>query len=180
MNGLVGAWEAVTTVLGRTGTWLALLPLRLILAWEFWEAGVEKLGGENWFDSVRGDFPLPFNVIPADTSWFLATWTELLGGLGLALGLFTRFWSAGLIILSIVAIAGVHWPAEWNSLAELWQGYSVSDRGFGNYKLPLLFIVMLLPLVFFGAGKASLDHVLLRWLAVRKPLATAGEAAGST
>ena len=176
MNRLRALWEAVTAALAGAGQWLSLLPLRLILAWEFWEAGVEKLAGENWFDSVRADFPFPFNVISADTSWFLATWTELLGGLGLALGLFTRFWSAGLIVLSIVAIAGVHWPAEWNSLVELWQGYSVSDRGFGNYKLPLLFIVMLLPLVFFGAGKASLDYVLLRWLSLRKPSLAAGEA----
>jgi putative oxidoreductase len=101
-------------------------------------------------------------MVPVDVSWFLATWTELLGGIGLALGLFTRFWSAGLIILSIVAIAGVHWPTDWNSFSELWQGYAVSDRGFGNYKLPLLFIVMLVPLALFGAGKASLDHVLGR------------------
>jgi putative oxidoreductase len=179
MNGIHARWEAATAALVRAGEWLALLPLRLILAWEFGEAGVEKLGGENWFDSVRGDFPFPFNVIPADTSWLLATWTEVLGGLGLALGLFTRFWSAGLIVLSIVAIAGVHWPADWNSLAELWQGYSVSDRGFGNYKLPLLFIVMLLPLVFFGAGKASLDHALLRWLSVRKTSLTVNEAVRS-
>jgi putative oxidoreductase len=166
----VGAiWERVTSILTQTGEWIGLLPLRLLLAWEYWEAGVMKLNGQNWFDSVRADFPFPFDMVPVDVSWFLATWTELLGGIGLALGLFTRFWSAGLIILSIVAIAGVHWPADWNSFSELWQGYAVSDRGFGNYKLPLLFIVMLLPLVFFGAGKASLDHALARCILRREP-----------
>ena len=30
--------------------------------------------------------------------------------------------------------------------------------GFGNYKLPVIFIVMLLPLLFGGAGKWSLDY----------------------
>ena len=80
-------------------------------------------------------------------------------------GLFTRFWAAGLIILSIVAIAGVHWPDDWNTLSELWKGYAISNRGFGNYKLPLIFIVMLLPLLFLGPGKASLDFLLSRSLA---------------
>ena len=163
MNGVRRMWERATEALADTGEWLGFLPLRLILAWEFWEAGFMKIGGENWFASVHSDFLFPFNIVPVDVSWFLATWTELLGGICLALGLFTRFWSAGLIILSLVAIAGVHWPAEWNGLGELWQGYSISDRGFGNYKLPLLFIVMLLPLVFFGGGKASLDYLLVRW-----------------
>jgi putative oxidoreductase len=164
MQSLNAAWARATSALARTGEWIGLLPLRLLLAWEFWEAGIIKLQGENWFGSVHANFPFPFNLVPIEVSWPLATWTELLGGLGLALGLFTRFWAAGLTVLSIVAIAGVHWPAEWNSFSELWQGYAVSDRGFGNYKLPLLFIVMLLPLFFFGAGKSSLDHIVVRIL----------------
>ena len=164
MNRVTAMWRRTTAALAQIGEWVGLLPLRLLLAWEFGEAGVMKLGGENWFGSVRDDFPFPFNVVPVDISWLLATWTELLGGIGLALGLFTRFWSAGLILLSVVAIAGVHWPAEWNSLSELWQGYAISDRGFGNYKLPLLFIVMLIPLLLLGAGRLSVDHALSRSL----------------
>lgn len=168
MDSLNEMYASLAAALARAGRWIGLLPLRLILAWEFWEAGAMKLGGDNWFGSVRGDFPFPFNVVPAETSWFLATWTELLGGIGLALGLFTRFWAAGLMILTVVAIGGVHWPAEWSSLAELWQGYAITDRGFGNYKLPLLFIVMLWPLLFFGAGRASFDYALSRF-ASRRP-----------
>ena len=34
-------------------------------------------------------------------------------------------------------------------------------KGLGNYKLPLLFVLMLLPLVFHGGGRLSLDRVLL-------------------
>lgn len=168
MNKIIALWQRTTSALVSAGQWIGLLPLRLLLAWEFWEAGAMKIGGENWFGSVREDFPFPFNVLPLDLSWFLATWTELLGGIGLALGLFTRFWSAGLLILSIVAIFGVHWPAEWNSLSELWQGYSISDNGFGNYKLPLLFVAMLIPLLLFGPGRTSVDH-LLTGLARRRP-----------
>jgi len=142
------------------GAWLALLPIRLLMAWEFGRAGLMKLNGTNWFANVQDNFPFPFNVVPVEISWFLATWAEILGAIGLLLGLFTRFWAFSLIVLSIVAIAGVHWPDQWSSLAELWKGYSISDKGFGNYRIPLLFIAMLFPLMFAGAGKLSLDHVL--------------------
>jgi putative oxidoreductase len=48
--------------------------------------------------------------------------------------------------------------------SDLLKGYSISDKGHGNFKLPLLFVVMLLPLIFNGAGKFSLDHLLAQWL----------------
>ncbi len=134
--------------------------MRAIVGWEFFEAGLAKYHGENWFDSIRDGFPFPFSVVPVEVSWFLATWTELLGGVALWLGFMTRFWSAGLAILTVVAIAAVHWPAEWHSLAELLRGYAITDRGHGNFKLPLILLVMLLPLLFSGAGKASVDHLI--------------------
>ena len=56
----------------------------------------------------------------------------------------------------------MHWPDEWSSLAELWKGYAITDKGFGNYRVPLLFLAMLLPLLFIGGGKLSLDNVLAR------------------
>jgi putative oxidoreductase len=147
-------------VLDRIGSWLPPLALRAIVGWEFLEAGLAKLRGENWFDSVQAQFPFPFNVVPVEVSWFMATWSEVIGGIAIWLGIATRFWSASLVVLTIVAIAGVHWPSEWNSLAELFRGYAISDKGFGNYKLPLILLVMLLPLLFSGAGKASIDHLV--------------------
>lgn len=164
MHGLLDMKDRMVSILDPTGDWLALLPIRLLLAYEYGRAGLSKLNGSNWFANVQDNFPLPFNIVPVEISWFLATWTELLAAVGLALGLFTRFWAFSLIILTIVAVAGVHWPAEWNSLAELWKGYTVTDKGFGNYRIPLLFMVMLLPLLFHGAGKLSLDHLLARKL----------------
>ncbi len=162
MQTIIDLKNRVVDVLDPVGDWVALLPIRLLMAYEYGRAGLMKFNGNNWFANVQDNFPFPFNVVPVEISWFMATWAEILGGLCLLLGLFTRFWAFSLIILTIVAIAGVHWPDEWNSLAELWKGYTVSDKGFGNYRIPLLFLAMLVPLVFTGAGRLSLDHVLDR------------------
>lgn len=162
MSAVIDLINRIVDKLDAGSGWLALLPVRLLMAYEFGRAGMMKLNGTNWFANVQDNFPFPFNVIPVEISWFLATWAEILGGVGLLLGLFTRFWAFSLIILSIVAIAGVHWPDQWSSLAELWKGYSISDKGFGNYRVPLLFIAMLFPLLFAGGGKLSLDHVLFK------------------
>ena len=155
-------WKRVVNVLDPAGDWLALLPIRLLLAYEFGKAGFMKYGANNWFGNVKDNFPFPFNVVPVEISWFLATWAEILGAFGLALGLFTRFWAFSLVILTIVAIGGVHWPDDYSSLGELWKGYAVTDKGFGNFRIPLLFLAMLIPLVFKGAGKLSIDHALAK------------------
>jgi len=160
MSALINLRNRITDILDPASAWLALLPIRLLMAWEFGRAGMMKLNGQNWFANVQDNFPFPFNVIPVEISWFLATWTEILGAACLLAGLFTRFWAFSLIVLTIVAILGVHWPSEWNSLAELWKGYAITDKGFGNYRVPLLFIAMLFPLMFAGAGTLSLDHIL--------------------
>ena len=160
MSALMKLRQSVTDILDPAGDWVALLPIRLLLAWEYGRAGLMKYNGSNWFANIQDNFPFPFNIVPVEISWFLATWFEILGAIGLVLGLFTRFWAGSLIVLTIVAIAGVHWPEQWNSLAELWRGYTVTDKGFGNFRIPLLFIAMLVPVMFLGAGKFSIDHIL--------------------
>lgn len=150
--------------LDRIGSWLPQLALRAITGWEFFESGLEKLHGQNWFADIADKFPFPFGLLPVEASWFIATWAELIGGICLWIGLATRYWALVLLVLSYVAIASVHWPAEWSSFAELWKGYAITDRGYGNFKLPLLLIVMLLPLLFTGAGRLSLDHLIRRRL----------------
>lgn len=156
-----GHWRALTSRLEGLQAWVAPLGLRLIMAWEFGEAGFEKLRGENWFDGIQSQFPFPFSHVPADLSWSLATWAEIVGAFAIALGLFTRFFAFSLLVLTFVATAAVHWPESWSSLSQLWQGYQIRNvEGAGNFKLPLLFALMLLPLVLGGAGKLSLDHLL--------------------
>ena len=164
MDRVKAAWKSIVDVLDPAGDWVALLPIRLLMAYEFFKAGLMKFNGSNWFGNVQENFPFPFNVVPVEISWFLATWFEILGAIGLAIGLFTRFWAFSLVILTIVAVSGVHWPDQWSSFAELWMGYTVTDKGFGNFRIPLLFLVMLLPLIFKGPGKLSVDHLLVRRL----------------
>ena len=147
MNAATRFTRRIVAGLDEAGAWIGLLGIRLLLAWEFGVAGLEKLRGENWFGEIQGDFPFPFSVVPVDVSWFLATWTELLGAAALVLGLGTRFWAIGLLVLDVVAWASVHAGS----------GYNVCDNG---WKLPLIYLVMLVPLVLSGPGKASLDHWL--------------------
>lgn len=133
----------------------APLLLRLLIAYEFLEAGLEKVSGENWFADLV--FPFPFNLLSPDVSWELSMGLEIIAPIALILGFATRFFSFALIILTIVAIAAVHWPAEWHTLAQLWQGYTITDQGYGNYKLPLMYLFMLTSLLFSGSGRLSLD-----------------------
>ena len=154
----------VIDILNPMSDYLALLPIRLLMAYEFWTAGMTKFNGTNWFERFQDNFIFPFNYVPVEISWFMATWAELIGALCLFFGLFTRFWALSLVIVSIVAISGVHWPDDWSSLSELWKGYAITDKGFGNYRVPLLFIAMLFPLIFSGAGKISLDNILAKKL----------------
>jgi len=162
MQMLVKLKNQIVGVLDPAGDWVALLPIRLLIGYEFTKAGLSKYNGNNWFANYQDNFLFPFNVIPVEVSWFMATWAEIFGGLAIVIGLFTRFWAFSLIVVSIVAISGVHWPDDWNSLAELWKGYAIKNKGFGNYRVPLLFIAMLFPLVFMGAGKLSIDSILAK------------------
>lgn len=158
-------YQAITQVLNSIGTWLPQVILRLFIAWEFYEAGYEKLHGANWFSDVA--FPFPFNLLPPDVTWGMATFFEITGAIAIAIGLGTRFFAASLFILTLVAIAAVHWPSEWQSLGELLMGYRFTDMsgdGYGNYKLPLIYLIAITPLIFSGAGKLSLDYLIKRRL----------------
>lgn len=146
---IAALWHRITARLEIVGAWLAPFGLRAFLAWEFWESGLEKYHGENWFAEIQDRFIFPFNLLPVDFSWWLSTWVELLGAWMLLLGLATRIVSTKLVVLTIVAWAAVH----------AGNGYNVCDNG---YKLPLVYLLMFAPLVFMGPGKLSLDYLIKR------------------
>ncbi|EQA07045.1 TQO small subunit DoxD family protein [Glaesserella parasuis H465] len=72
---------------------------------------------------------------------------ELLFPLLLVVGLFTRFSALGLSVLTIVAWYAVHSG----------MGYNVCQNG---YKMALVYLVILAPLMFQGAGMVSVDFWL--------------------
>ncbi len=145
------------------GQYIPLLLVRCLLAWEYWEAGLQKFSGENWFQHIQDNFPFPFNIIDTQISWFMATWFELLGGLALLVGLGVRYVSMSLLVLTVVATLAVHIPPEgWSSFSNMLAGYAITDKGFGNYKLPLLYTILFMPLLFLGPGKISLDHLIYK------------------
>lgn len=151
-------FKSLIAGLDAASLWLSPLALRLILAKEFWDAGIAKLNGANWFIDIQAQFPFPFNLLPPAFSWHLATGFEIVGPLALALGLGTRFFAFSLAVLTLVAIAAVH----------AGHGYTISE---GGWKLPLIYLAMLLPLILSGPGKLSLDHVLRqRFLQIERRL----------
>jgi putative oxidoreductase len=162
MSRILAIKKSVIRKLDGAAPWLGLLAVRVLMGWEYLEAGLEKLHGQNWFADIQSQFPFPFSVVPAAVSWQMATWFEIVGGAALIIGLGTRFFALSLIILTVVAISAVHWPADWSSFAVLLKGYVITDSGFGNFKLPVLFLAMLMAVLFFGPGKLSLDAFIRR------------------
>jgi len=110
VQNLIPLWESLAARLRGIGQIVPPLVLRLIMAFEFWQSGLEKYSGDNWFADIQDKFPFPFSAIPANLSWFLATWLEIGGALLLLVGLFTRFAAYSLFVLTFVATAAVHWP----------------------------------------------------------------------
>ncbi|MEM7054888.1 MAG: DoxX family protein, partial [Pseudomonadota bacterium] len=107
-------------------------------------------------------------LLSPSINWFLVTWGEILAAVALILGLFTRFFAFSLVVITTIAIVSTHWPESWDSLAQLWQGYSVSrvvedDVFRGNFRIPMLLLLMAISLVFWGGGKLSLDHLMVKF-----------------
>ena len=97
---------------------LATLALRFILVPVFWMAGMQKLNHFDstveWFGNSDWGLGLPLPWLLA----LLATATELLGAILLALGLLTRLIAVPLIITMLVAIISVHWEKGWQAIAD--------------------------------------------------------------
>ena len=124
----IAAWETLTARLRGVGETLPPLIMRIVMGWEFFEAGREKLGGTNWFADIQDKFPVPFNFVPANLSWGMATWFELIGGIALWIGFGTRFFAFSLLVLTFVATAAVHWPDMFSMWSDLLKGYSIEQR----------------------------------------------------
>ena len=84
--------------------------------------------------------------------------TELIFGLALLLGLFSRLSALILLIVTYVAVYSVHFDLSWSG----WNQIETED-GLG-FKVPLMIGIMLLVVLGQGAGRWSLD----RWICYLK------------
>jgi putative oxidoreductase len=133
----------------KTSQWLnylqpiALLAARLYVAWVFFASGLTKL--RDW-DSTLFLFEEEYNVpfIPFELAAYLGTAGEIILPIILILGLASRFSALGLTVVNIVAVI---------SLAEIAPAALYSHVIWG---------LLLLQTVLFGAGKLSLDYLLKR------------------
>lgn len=122
---------------------LPLFLLRIALAYGFYSTASVKWKDihavAEWFGTLG---------IPASTfNAYLAAGTETAGVLLLILGAGTRLISIPLIIIMLVAIKTVHWA----------NGFEAGDNGF---EIPLYYLLMLVTLFIFGAGKWSIDYFI--------------------
>ena len=132
MDRLHTFWKRVVNVLDPAGDWVALLPIRLLLAYEYGKAGMMKLNGNNWFANVQDNFPFPFNVLPPELSWFLASWTEFLGGILLLFNI--------TLVAFVTPFANVGRSAAALATAGATSGGSSPPSGSGSRKVTLALI----------------------------------------
>ena len=97
---------------------LGPLALRLYLVPIFWMGGTKKWDGFDgiveWFGNAEWGLGLPFPLVLA----FLATWTEILGAIGLLVGFATRWLAIPLMFTMIIAATSVHMENGWQSIAD--------------------------------------------------------------
>jgi putative oxidoreductase len=141
---------------------IAPLATRIVIGLAFFQAGLGKWQHMpniiQFFESLG--IPLPaFNA-------YLVASMELVGGLALILGLFTRFFASGLSVTMVVALLTADtadFIASWGSAGEM----SPTDV------TAFTFLLFLIWLVAYGAGKLSLD-ALLRTVLMMEPNGTDG------
>ncbi len=138
----------VTTVARRLG-FIAPLATRIVIGLAFFEAG---LGKWRHMPNVVGFFDSLGIPFPAFNAHLVAT-MELVGGAALIVGVLTRFFASGLTVTMVVALLTADtadFLASWSSASEL----SPTDV------TAFTFLLFLLWLVVYGAGRVSVDALL--------------------
>lgn len=114
---------------------LGPLALRLYLAPIFISAGVHKM---NNFSDIVAWFEHGLNMPMPELMAFLATSTEIVGGLALVIGIATRWFAVPLLVTMFVAAATAHWDNGWFAIApgnpETSTAYVLEKVGFPGAK----------------------------------------------
>ena len=134
--------------LSSTSASWATVPLRLALGIAFIGHGAQKVlgsfNGPGWAKFTS--FPAPFPFMRPAWLWMgAAAVSELIGGILVLLGLFTRVGAFLLTCVMLVAIFGVLWPRFF------------APEGM---ELAVAFLGMALALLITGGGQASVDLMI--------------------
>jgi putative oxidoreductase len=124
---------------------LALVIMRLALGVIMFVHGYQKV-----FQNLQSFVHMVGHMGMPQWLGYVAAFTELLGGLLILAGFFTRPAAFAILVDLIVAIWKVHWH---NGLTG-----AGSDRP--GFEFPLAVVALAFALIFFGAGPISIDHVL--------------------
>jgi putative oxidoreductase len=162
--------------------WMTQFLFRLFLWYEFLQSGLDKLPAgnksvffvelidhmadgdtsilkrfleNNWFSKVSTHFPPLIRMLPDDFNWLVVLFVELIFSWLLLFGLATRWSAFLLLVLSTAAWYSVH--AHF--------GYNVCANG---WKMPLIYIVMLVAIIAQGPSKLSLDCFIRYWFSSGK------------
>ncbi len=150
MNLLDSAFSGFTSLCGRLAP-LAPLVTRIVLGQAFFQTGLGKLrnfeGTVSFFQSIG----IPF---PAANAAFIGA-LELVGGALLVVGLGTRLFAA---LLSSTMVVALLTADRASFLAEL---TGRGDQGLTGV-VPVVYLMLLLWLVAFGAGALSADRLVAR------------------
>ena len=143
----------LTWMLGTDGDWVITIA-RIVLGVVFFAHGAQMalgwLGGPGLQSTVRVfrehlRIPAPLAV--------LAVAAEFLGGLGLIVGLLSRFAALSIAVVMIVALLAVHWKFGFFMN---WYG---EKQGHG-IEYHVLVLALALAVMIKGGGAFSLDQVL--------------------
>jgi putative oxidoreductase len=130
-----------------SSTW-ATLPLRLGMGIAFAGHGAQKVFGSFGGPGFKAftSFPAPFSFMRPGGLWMgAAAFAELIGGLLIILGLFTRVGAFLILCVMVTAISGVLWPRFF------------APEGM---ELAVAFLGMALALLILGGGQLSVDRLI--------------------
>ncbi len=146
MNGLLrlhGLSTRFDGVLQLTGGSLISLALRLFVGWQFFKAGMVKLGDWNGTLSLfREEYTVP--VLPPELAAVMGAGGELVFPVLLFLGLFSRPAALGLFFVNAMAV--ISYPQLWKFECPA----AINDHMYWG--------LLLLVLIAFGPGKLSMDY----------------------
>lgn len=136
---VLSAFERATTTARRFPDSILLAMGRVAIAGVFWNSAMSKLASwESTLALFRDEYRVP--VLPTELAAFLGTGTELIGAVLLFFGFGARF--AALALLGVTAVIQIFvYPESWVH--------------------HLQWATILLLVLVKGAGRLSLDHVIL-------------------